>query len=111
MQIWTDNKGVRVEVCVVTFVGCAAIIMVDELHTAPGTKTHTYTHIIDPILDYRPKDHRTGIVGQTGTALTNGVDLVLGFADHVIQRVVQKQSTDPGAKALANLKGVDYTTV
>ncbi|KAI0569794.1 hypothetical protein Alg215_11433 [Pyrenophora tritici-repentis] len=84
-------------------IGFAGWIWIDELHAAGSANTIIYTQIVDYFLETRPKSHRPGIVGISGTALANGIDLVLTFADKVIARLVDRKSKDEGARLMASL--------
>ncbi|KAI0575140.1 hypothetical protein Alg130_09385 [Pyrenophora tritici-repentis] len=84
-------------------IGFAGWIWIDELHAAGSANTITYKQIVDYFLETRSKSHRPGVVGVSGTALANGIDLVLTFADKVIARLVDRNSKDEGARLMASL--------
>jgi hypothetical protein len=56
-------------------------------------------------------DYRLGVVGITGTALTNGIGLALTFADKVIARVANDTSGDEGVKYMKAFSQSNFSAI
>ena len=78
---WKDHQGVRKTVTIVCDLLYAAWVIVDEIHSAGGENTLTYTGIIDPF-NSLVKDPalRPSFTAITGSAMANGIVTVLVFA-------------------------------
>ena len=63
VQRWEYASGAMIMFAMVEYIGCAGMIVVDELHDAAAATATPYTLIIRLMLDNRPPGYRTGVVG------------------------------------------------
>lgn len=99
-QATRKMKGPKGTVEMVVDRAAAAFVFIDELHMCASAGTRTYSQIVRPLLEGCPGARRPGIVGITGTPMTNGISLMLTFAEKAIDRVVDRNAGDEGVTAL-----------